>query len=181
MRRKGSAHDHPLLPRRKYRKLDRTFEVRESHRNLSTWRSVWVKHNAVIKTPFQCKHSLSFDHQERLTSIHPSKQFFIFIPPINTLAFPSLPPLINTYHPTRSQDGKSPRHPQTIPHNVQFTATDFLPSYGYFRDFDTSRCALGKHQHFNIEDPAFGMHVRNDMREGGSRKEFESALGVADA
>lgn len=40
---------------------------------------------------------------------------------------------------------------------------------------------LGEHQHLNVEDPALGVHVGDDVREGGAREELEAALGVADA
>lgn len=40
---------------------------------------------------------------------------------------------------------------------------------------------LGEHQHLDVEDPAFGMHVGDDVWERGAGEELEAALGVADA
>lgn len=43
------------------------------------------------------------------------------------------------------------------------------------------RGGLGQHQHLDIEDPALGVHVRDDMGQRRAREKLESALRVADA
>ena len=41
--------------------------------------------------------------------------------------------------------------------------------------------AFSQHEHFDVEDPAFGVHVGDDVGEGWAGEEFEAALGIFDA
>ena len=69
-----------------------------------------------------------------------------------------------------------------------------MPFNRHFRDLDTWTRAdnraiaskdgrrgsrLCEHEHFNVENPALGVHVGYDMREGRAREELEAALSVA--
>ena len=96
----------------------------------------------------------------------------------NDLTTLSCPP-INTNSPGSSQDPQAPGHTQTLPHNIQLTPQDLFTANGYLYHWYLG--TLGKHQHFNIEDPALGVHVWNYVRQGGAGEELEAALGVADA
>lgn len=40
---------------------------------------------------------------------------------------------------------------------------------------------LGEHEHLDVEDPALGVHVGDDVGQGRAREELEAALGVAQA
>ena len=48
-------------------------------------------------------------------------------------------------------------------------------------DTGSARGALGKHQHLDVKDPAFGVHKWYYIREGSAAEELEAALRVADA
>lgn len=102
----------------------------------------------------------------------------------------ALSPPINTQHPTRPQHRQSPRHTNTIPQHIQFTPPHLPPPDGHLLDPNPrtgargprgARRALGEHQHLDVEDPAFGVHVGDYVRQGGPREELEAALRVADA
>lgn len=103
---------------------------------------------------------------------------------------------IYAHHPTRPQDGQSNGHFDAILNNIQLTSTDLVPLNRHLGDLDartsanntaiatqdgSGRGRLGKHQHLNVEDPAFGMHVGDNVWQRGAGEELEAALGVADA
>lgn len=89
-------------------------------------------------------------------------------------------PPIHAHHPTGPQYGQSNGHLDAILDYVQLAAAHLVPLDGHLGDFDARTsanntavaaqdggggCGLGKHQHLDIEDPAFGMHVGNDVRQ----------------
>lgn len=87
-------------------------------------------------------------------------------------------PSVNAKSPRSPKHCQPPRHPQTIPHHIQFAALDLLPPHRDLRHRDGR--ALGQHQHLDIKNPAFRVHVRNDVWERRAREEFEAALSVFD-
>lgn len=86
---------------------------------------------------------------------------------------------VNAKRPCSPQHGQTPSHAQAIPQNIQLTPLDLFPSNGDFDHGDAGR--FGQHQHFDVEDPALGMHVGDDVRERRTREELEAALGIADS
>lgn len=85
-------------------------------------------------------------------------------------------PFVNSNAPCNPQHRQPERHAQTIPDNIQLASLDFLPPNRDLGHWDVG--AFGQHQHFNVEYPAFRVHVRDDVGERRSGKELETALGV---
>jgi len=71
-----------------------------------------------------------------------------------------------------------------------------VPPHGHLGDPDPRRGAdnitagteyrggrrrLGEHEHLDVEDPALGVHVGDDMGQGCAREQLEAALRVLDA
>lgn len=107
----------------------------------------------------------------------------------------SQPSPIHTHHPTRSQNSQPNGHLDAVLNNIQLTTPHLMPLNWHFSNLDTRTSAnntaiatedgrsgrrLRKHEHLNVEDPSFGVHVRHDMGKGLAREELEAALGVAD-
>lgn len=101
---------------------------------------------------------------------------------------------IHAHHPTRPQHKQSNGHLDAVLDNIQLAAAHLVPLNGHLGDLDArtgpndaavaaqdgcSGRGLGEHQHLNVEDPALSMHVRDNVRQRGARKELEAALGIA--
>lgn len=84
--------------------------------------------------------------------------------------------LINTRYPARSQQRKSPRHTNAVPDNVELATHDLFPPNRNLNHGNVS--ALRQHEHLDVEDPAFRVHVRDDVGERRSRKELEATLRI---
>lgn len=93
-------------------------------------------------------------------------------------AYLHLLPLIHTQPPSSPQKSQSKRHSQTVPNDIQLAPLDLLPTDGYLDHGNVS--ALGQHEHLDVEDPAFGVHVRHNVGKRRSGEELETALGVFD-
>jgi hypothetical protein len=87
-------------------------------------------------------------------------------------------PFIYPKNPCSPQHRQAKRHPKTVPNNVQLAPLDLLPANRNFGHGDVG--ALSQHQHLNVEDPAFRVHVGNDIGQRGSGEQLEAALGVLD-
>lgn len=68
---------------------------------------------------------------------------------------------IDAHGPADPQDGQAPCHAETVAEDVQLGALDLAPADGDLDDRDPRR--LGQHQHLDVEDPALGVHVRDDV------------------
>lgn len=105
-------------------------------------------------------------------------------------------PSVNTHHPTGPQHSQPQCHLDTVLDHIELTTTHLVPLNGHLCHFNPGTsadntavaaedggggCRLGEHEHLNVEDPAFGVHVGHDVGEGCAREELEAALGVADA
>lgn len=101
---------------------------------------------------------------------------------------------IHAHHPTRPQHKQPNSHLYAVLDNIQLAAAHLVPLNRHLGDFDARagaddaaiaaqdgrrRGGLGEHQHLNVEDPALGMHVRDNVRQRGAREELEAALGIA--
>ena len=84
-----------------------------------------------------------------------------------------------TNKPAHSQQRQTPSHSDAIPDNIQLAAHDLLPPYSNLNHSDIS--ALGQHEHLDIEDPAFRVHVRYDVRQRRPGEELEATLRVFNA
>lgn len=88
-----------------------------------------------------------------------------------------LPP-INPKTPSSPQHRQPESHPQTIPDNIQLASLDLFPSDRDFSHWDVG--TLGQHQHFDVENPTFRVHVWDDVGQRGPGEQLETALGVFD-
>lgn len=103
---------------------------------------------------------------------------------------------VDTQHPAESQNGQAKCHIDAVLDQVHLGTIDLVPINRYLGDSntgrDTNHCAvnsdhrgrrsgLGKHQHLNVKDPAFRVHVRDNVRQGSAREELEAALRIANA
>ncbi|RYC54938.1 hypothetical protein CHU98_g11270, partial [Xylaria longipes] len=103
---------------------------------------------------------------------------------------------INTHHPARAEHGEADGHLDAVLYDVQLAAADLVPGDGDLGDLDAGGAAdnsavgpehrdgggrLGQHEHLDVEDPALGVHVGDDVGEGGAREQLEAALRVAHA
>lgn len=87
-------------------------------------------------------------------------------------------PFVYPNNPCSPQHRQTKRHPKTVPNNVQLAPLDLLPANRDLSHGDVD--ALGQHQHLDVENPAFRMHVRNDVGQRGTGEQLEAALGVFD-
>lgn len=89
-----------------------------------------------------------------------------------------LSPLIHTQPPSGSQKSEPKCHAQAIPDNIQFASLDLLPANGYLNHWDVG--TFCQHEHLYVENPALGVHVRNDVRQRRAREQLETTLSVFD-
>lgn len=103
---------------------------------------------------------------------------------------------IHAHHPASAEDSEADGHLDAVLNDVELAAADLVPVDGDLGDLDAGAAAnnravvaedwdgggrLGQHQHLDVEDPALGVHVGDDVGQGGAREQLEAALGVADA
>ena len=106
------------------------------------------------------------------------------------------PSSIHAQHPASTQDGQTNGHVDAVADDVELAAADLVPLDGNLCDLNARAAAndgavraqdggrrggLGQHEHLNVENPAFGVHIGHNVGEGGAREELEAALSVANA
>src|SRR3954468_10231533 len=83
---------------------------------------------------------------------------------------------IHTKRPSRPQDSQTPGHANAISKNIQLAPLHFPPTHRNLSHGDPGK--LSQHEHLNIEDPAFGVHVWHDIGKCRTRKKLEAALRI---
>lgn len=106
------------------------------------------------------------------------------------------PPPVHTKHPTCPQHRKADSHLDAVLDDVELASANLVPLNGHLGNLDAWAGAdnttittkdrggggrLGEHKHLNVKDPALGMHVWDDVGEGGAREELEAALSIANS
>lgn len=87
-------------------------------------------------------------------------------------------PFVYTKSPRSPEHRQAERHSQAVPNHIQLASFDFLPPNWHLNHGDVS--AFSQHKHLYVENPAFGMHVRDDVGERRPREQLEPTLRVFD-